>query len=314
MPMEKTKAPIHPLQTAAWSEFRKAMGVAVVKTSQGYVSFHRVPYTSWTIGYFPKGPLPTNAFIKELQTIGNEQNAIYIQLEPNVIKNTNKSLGTSRVLKYSHHPLFTKYTFVLDLTKSEEELSKAMHPKTRYNIKIAEKHGVTIQEDTTEQGFEEYLKLEKETTDRQGFYAHNNTYHKTMWKIMKDAGIAHIFTATFQGETLAAWIIFVHDGVMYYPYGASSRNHREVMAPNLLLWELVKWGKKQGFHTFDLWGAIGPDPDPQDPWYGFHRFKTGYNPTLIEFIGSYDLILRPVLYKLYCIVDSIRWSILKLLK
>ncbi|MFH0749995.1 MAG: peptidoglycan bridge formation glycyltransferase FemA/FemB family protein [Candidatus Gottesmanbacteria bacterium] len=306
--MEKIKKTLtHPLQTAAWAEFRKAMGVTVVKISSGYVSFHKIPYTPWTVGYFPKGPQPTSAMIKELQKIGKEQHAVYVQLEPN---STTKFAS----LRPSHHPLFTKYTFLLDLTKSEDELLKAMHSKTRYNIHIAEKHGVTIREDTSEKGFEEYLRLEKETTDRQGYYAHNTKYHREMWRVMKDAGIAHLFTATYEGEILAAWIIFVHDGVMYYPYGASSRSHRDVMAPNLLLWELMKWGKTHGIHTFDLWGAMGPDPDVKDPWYGFHRFKTGYNPTLVEFAGSYDLVIKPILYSLYCIADSIRWSFLKLLK
>lgn len=313
MPMEKIKRiPVHPLQTEAWAEFRTAMGVDVVHTTHGYISFHRVPYTPWTIGYFPKGPLPTKTTIQELEKLGKEKNALYIQLEPNSKHDNSKHIPSS--LRPSHHPLFTKYTFTLDLTKSETELLAAMHSKTRYNIRIAEKHGVRITEDTSEKGFAEYLRLEKETTDRQGFYAHNTKYHQEMWRVMKTAGIAHLFTATYEGETLAAWIIFVRDGVMYYPYGASSRNHRDVMAPNLLLWELVKWGKAHDIHTFDLWGAMGPDPDTKDPWYGFHRFKSGYNPKLVEFVGSYDLVIKPILYFLYCIADRVRWRILTLLK
>ena len=101
---------------------------------------------------------------------------------------------------------------------------------------------------------------------------------------------------------------------MYYPYGASSREHREVMAPNLLLWKLIKWGKQHGIKTFNLWGALGPNPDSHDSWFGFHRFKSGFAPKLVEYVGSYDLVIQPFLYKLYCIADSIRWRILKMLK
>lgn len=290
----------HPLQSPAWGEFRKAMGVDVVSTYGWFLTFHKIPFTPWTIGYFPKGPKPTQKMIDELLVLGKQKNAIFIQLEPNT---------TTKVkLQPSHHPLFTKYTFVLDLTKSEEELLSAMHPKTRYNIKVAQKHGVIITEDNS--AFADYLRLTKETTGRQGFYAHNERYHRTMWNILHKAGIAHLFVAKFNGEILSAWIVFVWGDTVYYPYGASSRKHRDVMAPTLMLWEIAKWAKKKGLKYFDLWGAMGPNPDVNDPWYGFHRFKQGFGPTLIEFAGSFDLVINKPLYTLYTVADTIRWRIL----
>ena len=309
---------LHPLQSWAWGEFRKRMGVDVVQVNGWQLTFHRIPLTPWTVGYFPKGSVPTKEMVKELTVLGKKKRAIFIQLEPNILNHSAFSIQHSAFLRPSHHPLFTKYTFVLDLTKSEEELLKAMHPKTRYNIRVAQKHGVTVQEDNSDRAFEEYLRLTAETTHRQGFYAHNEKYHRTMWQTMLAAGIAHLFTATYRGSTLAAWIIFAWKDTIYYPYGASSREHREVMAPNLLLWEIAKWAKQQGFKKFDLWGALGPspsgEPDPQDPWYGFHRFKEGFGPNLVEYIGSYDLVINPFLYRLYAIADKVRWAVLTLNK
>lgn len=294
----------HPLQTPAWGEFRKAMGMDVVSTHGWFLTFHKIPFTPWTIGYFPKGPKPTKEMIDELRVLGKHKNSIFIQLEPNVTD----LRSTIYDLRPSHHPLFTKYTFVLNLTKSEDELLVRMHPKTRYNIKVAQKHGVIITEDNS--AFENYLRLTKETTGRQGFYAHNELYHRTMWRIMHKASIAHLFTATYNKKALCAWIVFVWGDTVYYPYGASSRDHREVMAPTLLLWEIAKWAKAKGFKKFDLWGALGPEPDEHDPWYGFHRFKQGFSPRLVEFTGSYDLIINKPLYFLYTIADRIRWGIL----
>ena len=83
------------------------------------------------------------------------------------------------------HPLFTKYTFVLDLTKSEEELLKNMSQKTRYNIRVAERKGVKVSEDNSDRTFEEYLKLTRETTSRQNFYAHSEKYHRLMWETLE---------------------------------------------------------------------------------------------------------------------------------
>lgn len=307
-------APIHPIQTEAWANFRQSMGVTIKKTSNGYVSFHRIPHTPYTIGYFPKGNVLTKKTLEELRNVGHNHQAIFIQIEPNILVEGKRQIPHDIHLKPSHHPLFTRYTFVIDLTKTEEQLLRAMHPKTRYNIRVAQKHGVQVTEDNSDAAFSQYLRLEEETTARQKFYAHNSTYHRTMWRIMRDAGIAHLWTASYDHEVLAAWIIFVYDGIMYYPYGASSRLHKETMAPNVLLWELMKWGKNHDVQKFDLWGAMGPNPDPKDPWYGFHRFKVGYAPELVEFVGSYDLVLKPSLYTIYCAIDTVRWMILKLSK
>jgi lipid II:glycine glycyltransferase (peptidoglycan interpeptide bridge formation enzyme) len=288
------------------------MGIDVVRLNNWQVTFHKIPYTPWTIGYFPKGPVPTKKMIDELLSLGRQKRAIFIQLEPNVLSHSQFTIHNSQFTP-SHHPLFTKYTFVLDLTKSEDELLAAMHPKTRYNIKIAQKHNVIVKEDNSPEAFKEYLRLTEKTTSRQGFYAHNKNYHKTMWDSMHKAGIAHLFTATHEGEVLSAWIVFVWGDTIYYPYGSSSRNRREVMAPTLLLWEIAKWAKQKGLKYFDLWGAMGPNPDQHDPWYGFHRFKQGFNPQLVEFAGSYDVVLKPFHYWLYTLADTIRWKILRLI-
>ena len=308
----------HPLQSWAWGEFRKAMGIDVVRlgvyendtlTRCWQMTFHKIPHTPYTVGYFPKGEKPTEEMITELKKIGQEKHAIYIQLEPNT---TLSEFQNPKALNLtaSHHPLFTRYTFILDCTKQEDALLSSFHPKTRYNIKIAQKHGVTIREDNSDAAFKEYLKLSEETTKRQGFFAHNRIYQQTMWKTMKKEGVARLWTATFKGETLAAWILFVWNDTVYYPYGASGRSHRETMAPNLLLWEIMKWAKSKGLSYFDLWGALGPNPDVHDPWYGFHRFKQGYNPKPVEFAGSFDLVLSPFLYQIYRLSDKIRWTLL----
>ena len=155
----------HPLQTAAWANFRKAMGVDIVKLSEWFISFHRIPYTPFTIGFFPKGPNPTKKLIEELVVLGKQKRALFIQIEPNETTAFN-------LLPPSHHPLFTKYTFIIDLTKTEEELLSAMHPKTRYNIKVAQKHNVKIQEDNSDVAFETYIKKQQIGKD----FTHTTNY------------------------------------------------------------------------------------------------------------------------------------------
>lgn len=308
----------HPLQTYEWATFREKTGVKVVSEKGMQITIHKVPRTSFNIGYFPKGKMPDKEMIKNLREIGEKENCVFIQLEPNIVfekENFNKmrELG----LVPSAHPLFTKYNFILDISKSEEELLKNMHPKTRYNIRVAEKKGVKIEEDSSEKAFEEYLRLTEETTTRQKFYAHTKNYHRLMWetlrknKIDKEKLTAHLFKATYEKEVLVTWIVFVFKDTLYYPYGASSSNHREVMASNLMMWEVIKWGKKLGLKYFDMWGSLGPNPDPKDPWFGFHRFKQGYGPKLTEYLGSYDLIINKKAYLGYKALNKLRWAFLR---
>ncbi len=330
--VEFNKTVSHPLQSFEWGEFRKKTGITVIR--KGFIeqnelvsglqlTIHKVPHTPWNIGYLPKAELPTIEVIAELKKIGKANKCIFIQLEPNAISKENALLQLESLkVKPSVHPLFTKYTFMLDLTKSEDELLKNMHPKTRYNIKVAQKKEVTAQEDNSDAAFEEYLKLTKETTSRQGFYAHTQKYHRQMWETLRKRGsenseiannelTAHLFTARYEKKILTTWILFVFHDTLYYPYGASSSEHRETMSSNLVMWEAIKFGKKLGLKKFDMWGGLGPNPDKQDPWYGFHRFKEGYGPTLTEFVGSYDLVINPALYQGFKLADKARWMMLR---
>lgn len=312
---------VHPLQSWEWGEFRQKTGVKVIRLGafekqkllrSFQMTVHPLPLIGRNIIYFPKGPLPDNPLLEALTKVGHENNAILVKMEPNVLANQdikNFLLGNGC---QEGRPLFPKHTFVLDLTKTEEELLAGMKPKTRYNIRLGQKHGVVVAEDNSPQAFEAYLKLTTETTQRQGFYSHTPEYHRKMWETLGPAGIAHLFTATYQGQILATYLLFVFNQVLYYPYGASTREHREVMPTYALFWEAIKFGQRMGCQKFDMWGALGPNPDPNDPWIGFHRFKEGFGANLTEFAGTYDLVINPSLYTLYNLANDWRWKFLRL--
>src|SRR5260221_8380277 len=147
----------HPLQAYEWGEFRDKTGLKVIrrgvfdgtKLVSGFqLTLHPIPHSPWQIGYLPKGEMPDMAMLGELQKIGKEEKCIFIQLEPSVKTNDETKKQINQLpLTAAAHPLFTKYTFVLDLTQSEEDLLKHMHHKARYNIRVAQKHNTEIIED-----------------------------------------------------------------------------------------------------------------------------------------------------------------------
>lgn len=326
----------HIIQSWEWGEFRKKSGLELVRlghyegsrlTKAYQLTFHPVPFFKQTIGYFPKGPMPDATMIKALTDVGQRRNAAFIKIEPNVI--SDKLQVTSDKLKQlglieSKKSLFTKYNFLIDLTKSEEQLLAAMHPKTRYNIGIAQKRGVNVYESTKDEDFEIYLKLYFETTKRQKYFGHTPHYHKLIWETLMPAGMVRVLIGTYLPALpvgrqaarqvkvpLVAWMLFNFGNTLYYPYGGSSTESKEVMASNLVAWEAMRLGKKMNLSIFDTWGALAPDAKESDPWYGFHRFKAGYGPVHVEYVGTYDLVLKPQIYNALNLADKLRWVFLR---
>lgn len=307
------KIATHPLQTTAWAEFRKKWGNEILETKYGIITVHHLP-VGLKLGIFEKGPMPTEPMVKDLVKVGKENNLVFIKLEPNYpVRKDNmacadKDKTVSLLKKYGAvrgKTLFTPSTFWIDLTPSEDDLMQSFHSKTRYNIRVAQRNGVTVKEDNSEKAFKKYLGLTRETVNRQGFYAHTEKYHRLMWEVLKKAGIAHLLTARYKDEIITTWILFAWKKFLYYPYGASTEKHKNVMANNLMMWGAIKFGKKLGLSTFDLWG--------REEGKGFTKFKEGYNPHIVEFLGTWDLVINPSAYQVYRLAESFRWISLRLL-
>lgn len=308
---EFDKLTTHPLQSWEWGEFRAKTGNEVIrlglfkdnKLQEVYqLTVHLIPHTQLKLAILLKCTRPTKESLKLLKIFGEKNNFVFIRIEPNIhphqeTENDLKELGAVRGKN-----LLTKSTFVIDLTKTEEEILSKMHPKTRYNIRIANKQGVLVKEDNTKSAFEEYLDLMDETTRRQGFYAHTENYHRLMWEKLHNAGIAHLLIARYKDEALTAWVLFVWKDTLYYPYGASTEKNKNIKASHKMMWETIKYGKSLGLKKFDLWG--------REEGKGFTRFKEGFSPEVVEFIGTWDLIIKPQTYKAFRLAEELRWKLL----
>jgi len=311
--LQYNKLVTHVIQSWEWGDARKSLNIPVlrygifkkgrlVKVFQ--LTLHKIPKTSKYVGYLPKGPLPDKELVEALKKISQKENLAFIKIEPNVEILNSKFQIPNSLIK-SPKPLFTKYNFVLDITKSEEDLLKNMYPKTRYNIRVAEKHQVKVEERVDDEAFEIYLKLYFETTKRQGYHGHNKTYHQKIWQALRDAKMARILISFYQEKPLTAWMLLNFKETLFYPYGGSSLEHKEVMANNLVAWEAIKLGKKMKLKYFDMWGALGPNADHKNPWFGFHKFKMGYGGKHVEYLDTYDYVLNWPIYFLFTVIDKL---------
>lgn len=311
----------HPLQSFHFGEARKKMGIKIIRLGEFennnlvntyQMSLHQLPF-NYQIGYLPRSVFPSVLSLKFLYEYGKKNRIVFIKIEPYIFKNQIKIMDISNFywLKKSSHPLFPEWTQILDLTKSEEELMKNLHHKTRYNIRLAQKKGVEVKELSSQKGFEIFIQLYFETCKRQHYHGHNFDYHQKLWDILQK-NIAHIFIAFYQGIPLAAYQVWLYKDRVYYTYGGSSEKYRKLMASNLLMWEVIRWAKKNNAKRFDLWGSLPPNYSISHPWAGFTRFKQGYGTKFVSFIGSYDLVTNPLIYSLYSVVYPIRQLFLKI--
>ncbi len=313
----------HVMQSFEWGELRKSLGLPLLryglyqngKLKRAFqLTLHKIPLTNQYVGYLPKGPIPDKELSDALTEIGKKHNCAFIKIEPDVYESTPYEVHPNFLP--SPKPLFTKHNFIIDLTLSEEELLKNMQSKTRYNIKVAQKKGVKVSLENNDKSFKDYLKLYFETTARQGYHGHNEDYHKKVWQILKKDNLATLLLGKYKKTTLVAWMLLIFKDTLYYPYGGSSDKYKEVMASNLVAWEAIKYGKKLGLKKFDMWGALGPNPNPKDPFFGFHRFKKGYGGELVTYIGTYDLVFNETLYWAFTYIDkftSLKVFLLKLI-
>jgi lipid II:glycine glycyltransferase (peptidoglycan interpeptide bridge formation enzyme) len=186
---------------------------------------------------------------------------------------------------------------VIPLDQDEETLLMNMKSKTRYNVRLAGRRGVSIRKGSTHD-LDLLYRMYAETSVRDGFIIRHQGYYEDAWGTFITAGLAQPLIAEVEGQPVAALIAYRFGPTAYYLYGMSTSEHREKMPNYLLQWEAMRWAKRQGCERYDLWGA--PDRiDPDDPMYGVYRFKDGFGARFVRTVGAWDLPLRPTLYALY---------------
>ena len=290
-----------------------------------------------SILYLPKGPLLDwtneslrNRVLNDLQSFAKKQGAIFLKMDPDVVLGRGvpqseydalDSSGQSvlselqgRGWSYAADQIQFKNTVLIDLSPSEEELLAKMKQKTRYNIRLAEKKGLTLRIGTPDD-FDMLYKMYAATSVRDGFVIRDQGYYQTVWQTFltgDQSPVSHLqspipnpqlpFTepliAEVDREPVAAIFVFYFAGRAYYVYGMSRDAHREKMPTYLLQWEAMKRARAKGCMVYDLWGA--PDVfDESDSMWGVYRFKEGLGGEVVRTLGAWDFAPNPLWYKLY---------------
>ncbi len=196
-------------------------------------------------------------------------------------------------------------TMVVELNKQPEEILALMHPKTRYNIKLAQKHGVLVQSElvvTPGHGlyFKEAIDLIIETQIRQQYRGHNQAYYRNLIDFFSsqqslDGLRVRIYKVLFGRQLLASGVMVDFGKTRMYLYGGSSEIQRNLMAPYLMHWQAIQDAKFEGLERYDLGGSEVSSGGEK----GFTRFKQGFGGKVVNYSGAYDIVCRPLLYQSY---------------
>ena len=251
-------------------------------------------------GYWlaPRGPVGsvTNGIISEIASLDFPR-SMFTRLEPLLPAFETNTLPKRLKAHRFYNP---STTALLDLTKSEEDLLAAMHQKTRYNIRVAEKHGVTVRIGT-EKDLSAFIRLSHETAERDRFQHMSDAYLAKTYEVLAKHGVARLRLAEQNGTLLAANMEMAYGDTVTYLHGASSSESRNVMAPFLLHWSAIRASKLEGFKTYDFWGCNPESPQAADyrpRWEGITRFKLGWGSVRQSFVGTFDVPKQPMVYRL----------------
>lgn len=270
--------------------------------------------------YVPRGPLLDwrdaalrARVLDDLQALARKNGAIFLKIDPDQAlgsgipgtpESSDNPAGQSlqselqrRGWIYARDQIQFRNTVVLDLQGDEEVWLARMKQKARYNLRLAQRKGVSVRKGTPAD-FAWIYRMYAETSLRDGFVIRPEAYYRQVWQTFYDQGMCIPLLAEVEGEIVAGVMVFVFAGRAWYIYGMSREAHRDKMPNYLLQWEAMRCAKAAGALVYDLWGA--PEQfDESDSMWGVYRFKEGLGGAVVRTLGAWDYPSRPLVFTLY---------------
>lgn len=314
------------LQTTNWARLKSRFGWSSRRVwmrrdgrlvAGAQVLFRSVALGIVKLGYIPHGPLVDWHDAEQVEVLFNhidqaayERGAGMLKLEPRIWQDEMRIEEWTAL--YGRHgcvpspdTIQPPRTVTIDLTPAEDELLARMKQKTRYNIRLAEKKGVTVREGTADD-LPAFIRLMQITGRRDQFGIHDPAYYRTAYELFAPRDAA-LWLAEFEGRPLAGVMVFASGRSAAYLYGASSDEERQRMPAYAAQWAAIRWAKARGCTTYDMWGI--PDAgeeeleanftERQDGLWPVYRFKRGFGGEIRRTVGAADRVYNPMLHRLY---------------
>jgi lipid II:glycine glycyltransferase (peptidoglycan interpeptide bridge formation enzyme) len=269
------------------------------------------------VAYIPHGPLvdwedeeQVSVLINQIDFAAYEHRAGLLKMEPLIWQQDNTAADWEGLCQKqgcitNTDTIQPPQTLVIDLKPSLEEILAAMKQKTRYNIRLASKKGISVRKGAAEDMsvFNHLIQL---TSERNEFGVHEPNYYQTAYDLFAPEDVA-LWMAEFEGRPLSAVMVFKSGNRAAYLYGASSNEERQRMPTYAVQWAAIQWAKEAGCTEYDLWGV--PDypkealeakfKERHDGLWGVYRFKRGFGGELKRTVGAADRVYNKLVYWIY---------------
>lgn len=315
------------LQTTQWARLKNRFGWTshrvwlkqdgeIVAGAQ--ILFKSIAMRLARFAYIPHGPLvdwhdeeQVKVLLNQIDFAVYKYNAGFVKLEP-ALWQSEMADAEWRTICQRHDlicdtdDLQPPQTILIDLTASEDEILARMKQKTRYNIRLAAKKGVTVRQGDRSD-LKTFNELMRVTGQRDGFGVRAPEYYRDAFLFFEQSGDVALWFAEFEERPLAAVMAFKTAGTTYNLFSASNNEERNRMPNYAVQWAVIQWAKANGCHSYDLWGV--PDaPEAEleaqfterhDGLWGVYRFKRGFGGEVKRTVGPADRVYNNRLYKLY---------------
>ena len=299
----------HYAQSLEWAKVKSDWKneIIVVRDEKGQIKaslsilIRKLPYINYSIMYAPRGPvcdLDDEKSFKELiekaDELAKKYKAFMLKMDPDILasnnefKNMAKKYGfkVEEKIKDVNTLLQPRYVFRLDLKdKTEDEIFSAFHSKTRYNIRLATRKGVTIREGKRED-LQQFQNILETTGTRDGFFIRKKEYFEHLYDSFDKEHLKLVF-ADYQGKPIACVLNIFYGNKEWYLYGGSLNEHRNVMSTYLLQWEMIKQAIERKMDCYDFRGVCATDETHYNE--GLYRFKKGFNADFVEFMDMHKV-------------------------
>lgn len=257
-----------------------------------------------TLAYVPRGPVADandrdslTRLFDAIQARARARGAFALKVEPNWVHSLplpfRERAGVMVGACIQPHT-----TIHLDLTRDHETILAQMKQKWRYNIRLAERKGVTVREGTGND-LPHFYKLLQITSARDKFPIHTLAYYRAAFELLTKPDYARLLIAQYAGETIAAIFVTAVGKEAIYLYGASGNAHRDRMPNHALHWHAIQWAKARGCTRYDLWGIGATAEAGAENAHGLYQFKQGFGGTVVTYTGATDIIFSPWKFFLY---------------
>lgn len=257
--------------------------------------------------YIPKGPGITSvrelgSLLRQLQRLALKDNVFAIKIEPELLKNDETLIDLMKLRLVRVPPIQPNFsTVLLPLKDDLDTIMSHLHQKGRHAIHRAERDGVTVRQvPASDENCQLMYRLLSDTAAG-SFAIRDYSYYKTFWQRYATAKRGQLFFAYVEGEVVAGAYALIFGAKSTYKDGASVRERSVYGASHLLQWHVIEWAKKHGSRLHDFCGSPPSDQikNPDHPHYGIGRFKTSFNKEVTDYVGAYDMVLKPIAYKVW---------------